>query len=186
MTPRNLSLEQEPPSQSSRVIYGRVEKRPEPAPFRPAWMDGPAARCGSLVKPRVWQTIDLGYEIPFTSIPSIIEEGFRAEQDRVMKRGEEGLAEHYQIARNCLLEYREAWFCDVLLMLVLTVFSSCRARESDYYRRATQDGPQTVCGEPGHTHALVRATQRVPLGEGLGDSSPRLGNDERAPEAGRQ
>jgi hypothetical protein len=124
MIPSNLSLKQEPPSQSSRVIYGRVEKRPEPAPFRSAWIDGPAARCGSLVKLRVWQTIDLGYEIPFTSIPSVIKEGFRAEQDRVMNRGDPGLAAHYELAQNYLLEYREAWFCDILLMLVLTIFSS--------------------------------------------------------------
>jgi hypothetical protein len=119
----NPTTHQEPGSQSSRVIHGRVEKRPKPAPFRPAWMDGPVARSSSPVKPQVWQTIDLGYKVPFTSIPSIIIEGSRAEQDRVMKR-DPGLAEHYQIARNYLVEYREAWFCDVLLMLVLTVFSS--------------------------------------------------------------
>jgi hypothetical protein len=124
----NPPTQREPVHQGSRVIHGRVEKRseqrPEPARFRPAWLDGPVARSSSPAKPRIWHTIDLGYEIPFASIPSIINEGFRAKQDRVMKRGDPGLAEHYQIAQNCLLEYREFWFCDILFMIVLTVISS--------------------------------------------------------------
>jgi hypothetical protein len=140
MAPNNPPLKQEPLSQSSRVIDSRIEKRPDPAPFRPAWMDRPSTRPSAPV-PRVWQTIDLGYEVPFTSVPSVIKEGFYAEIDRVIKR-DMGLAEHYQTALNCLADHRESWQCELLLMLVLTVFSSSVVPSVTAESRVIDVGPR--------------------------------------------
>lgn len=93
-----------------------------------------AARPGSLkraaieaehraARPAKRQVIDLGHEVPFTSIPKIVEDGFRA-QEKIFAKGNQRILEHYHIARNCLQRSLGDPLCDVLLMLVLTLSAS--------------------------------------------------------------
>jgi hypothetical protein len=93
-----------------------------------------AARPGSLkraaieaesraLQPSKRQKIDLGSEIPFTCIPSIIADGFRA-QEKILAKGNQKILEHYHVARNCLERHLGDPLCDVLLMLVLTLSAS--------------------------------------------------------------
>ena len=66
--------------------------------------------------------VDFGCAIPFTTIPPLVEDGFR-ECDRVMRAGDSRVLEHYHTARQCLAECLGQPTCDVMLMLVLTLAS---------------------------------------------------------------
>jgi hypothetical protein len=83
----------------------------------------------------------LGYEVPFSSVPSVIKEGFRAEQHRVIRRDLK-LAAHYELAENCLVEHRESWQCELLLMIVLTVLSSSVIPSVAAESRVIKAGPR--------------------------------------------
>lgn len=75
------------------------------------------------MQPLKKQVIDFGYAIPFTTIPSLIEEGFRA-QEKLFAKGNQKVLEHYHVARNCLQRHLGNPVCDLLLMLVLTLSMS--------------------------------------------------------------
>ena len=119
-----------PGSYCSRITYRRVVRLVgHIAPIRAI-----AARPGSLKRaaieaesragqPRKRQAIDLGCEIPFTCIPTIVDDGFRA-QEKIFAKGNQKILEHYHVARNCLERSLGDPLCDVLLMLVLTFSSS--------------------------------------------------------------
>ena len=93
-----------------------------------------AARPGSLKREAMeaeWQVerppkrraIDLGSEVPFKQIPSIVEEGFQ-KLAKIFAQGNSKVREHYYVARNCLEECLGDPLCDVLLMLVVMLSSS--------------------------------------------------------------
>jgi hypothetical protein len=67
--------------------------------------------------------IDFGCAIPFDAIPQLVEDGFR-QQENQFRKGNQGILEHYQTARQCLAESLGDPLCDLMLMLVLTLASS--------------------------------------------------------------
>ncbi|KAH8723300.1 hypothetical protein GQ44DRAFT_804304 [Phaeosphaeriaceae sp. PMI808] len=67
--------------------------------------------------------IDFGCIIPFTTIPPVVEDGFRLLTD-VFSNGYHTIWNHYQVARQCLIECLGDPICDVMLMMVLTLASS--------------------------------------------------------------
>jgi hypothetical protein len=69
------------------------------------------------------QVIDLGCGIPIETIPKVIQSGF-ASLDKIFKSGNQGVLNHYQTARNCLVKCLGDPLCDLMLMLVLTVAAS--------------------------------------------------------------
>lgn len=69
------------------------------------------------------QVIDLGGPIPFKSLPPLIVKGFALLLKPSAVRDEK-VAEHYQTARNCLVESLGDPLCDLLLMLAVTYGSS--------------------------------------------------------------
>lgn len=69
------------------------------------------------------QRINLGSEIPFTRIPTIVANGFKA-QEKLFASGNQKILEHYHVARNCLERNLGDPLCDVLLMLALTLSAS--------------------------------------------------------------
>jgi hypothetical protein len=119
-----------PGSHCSRITYRRVVRLiGHTAPIRAI-----AARPGSLkreaieaegraARPAKRQAIDLGCKVPFTSIPAIVDDGFRA-QEKIFAKGNQKILGHYHIARNCLQRSLGDPLCDVLLMLVLTFSAS--------------------------------------------------------------
>lgn len=119
-----------PGSHCSRITYRRVVRLvSHTAPLRAI-----AARPGSLKRaaieaesrarrPMKRQAIDLGCEVPFTCIPDIVNNGFRA-QEKIFAKGNQKILEHYHVARNCLERSLGDPLCDVLLMLVLTFSAS--------------------------------------------------------------
>jgi hypothetical protein len=119
-----------PGTYCSRITYRRVVRLVgHIAPIRAI-----AARPGSLKRaaieaesragrPMKRQAIDFGYEIPFTSVPSVIHDGFQA-QEKILAKGNQKILEHYHVARNCLERSLGDPLCDVLLMLVLTFSAS--------------------------------------------------------------
>jgi hypothetical protein len=119
-----------PGSHCSRITYRRVVRLVgHTAPIRAI-----AARPGSLKRaaleaesraerPRKRQVVDLGGEVPFTSIPTIVHDGFRA-QEKIFAKGNQKILEHYHVARNCLERSLGDPLCDVLLMLVLAFSAS--------------------------------------------------------------
>jgi hypothetical protein len=68
------------------------------------------------------RVIDFRYDIPFTEIPVLIEDGFEAQ--RGLPNGDVKVLAHFQAARDCLLRSLGEPICDVLLMIVLTFCSS--------------------------------------------------------------
>jgi len=119
-----------PGSHCSRITYRRVVKLVGQAPPTRAIV----ARPGSLKRaaieaetcadrPLKQRVIDLGSDIPFTCVPKMIDEGFRA-QKKILAKGNQKIMEHYHVARHCLEECLGDPLCDLLLMLVLTVSSS--------------------------------------------------------------
>ena len=69
------------------------------------------------------QVIGFGSEIPFTSIPRSVDDGFQA-QEKILAMGNQKILEHYHVARNCLERSLGDPLCDVLLMLVLAFSES--------------------------------------------------------------
>ena len=119
-----------PGSHCSRITHRRVVRLVGHTPPVRAI----AARPGSLkraaieaesraARPVKRQAIDLGYEVPFTRIPTIVEDGFRA-QEKILAKGNQEILGHYHVARNCLERSLGDPLCDVLLMLVLTFSAS--------------------------------------------------------------
>lgn len=119
-----------PGSHCSRITYRRVVKLVGHGPPKRAI----AARPGSLKRAAIEAqilaerpvkrlAIDLGCEIPFTSVPAVVDEGFKA-QEKVLAKGNPRIAAHYHVARNCLESCLGDPLCDLLLMLVLTFRSS--------------------------------------------------------------
>lgn len=76
-----------------------------------------------IERPVKRRAIDLGYDIPFTSVPEVIQEGFK-EQERILQKGNQNIEAHFHVARNCLESCLGDPLCDLLLMLVLTFSSS--------------------------------------------------------------
>lgn len=119
-----------PGSHRSLITYRRVVRLVGVAtPIRVM-----AARAGSLKRdameaelrvqqPKKRRVINMGCEIPFTRIPELVEDGFRA-LDKIFTKGDPKVREHYHFARNCLEECLGDPVCDVLLMLVITYGSS--------------------------------------------------------------
>jgi hypothetical protein len=69
------------------------------------------------------QVIDLGSDIPFVTIPPIVEAGFRG-LEKLFATGNAQVFQHYHVARNCLEQCLGDPLCDLLLMIVLTLSSS--------------------------------------------------------------
>jgi hypothetical protein len=71
------------------------------------------------------QQISFGCAIPFKGIPRLIEQGFE-KLDRLFQgdKGNQGIREHYQLARIVLQGCLGDPCCDVMLMLVMTLASS--------------------------------------------------------------
>jgi hypothetical protein len=67
--------------------------------------------------------IDLGGDIPFKRIPRLVDLGF-ASLLKPSAIKDEKVVEHYQVARNCLVECLGDPLCDLLLMLAVTYGSS--------------------------------------------------------------
>jgi hypothetical protein len=119
-----------PGSHCSHITYRRVVKLVGQAPptrvivARPGSLKRAAIEAEiSADRPAKRQVIDLGSNIPFTQVPKIIDEGFRA-QEKILAKGNQKIMEHYHVARHCLEECLGDPLCDLLLMLVLTVSSS--------------------------------------------------------------
>ncbi len=56
----------------------------------------------------------LGYRIPFESVPEIIKGGFRA-QEVLLKKGDQRVLEHHQLALHCLEKCLGDPLCDLCL-----------------------------------------------------------------------
>jgi hypothetical protein len=71
------------------------------------------------------QQISFGCVIPFKEIPRLVEQGFE-KLDKLFQdgKGNQGIREHYQLARIVLQGCLGDPCCDVMLMLVLTLASS--------------------------------------------------------------
>ncbi len=70
-------------------------------------------------------TINFGCQIPFTSVPTLIQDGFAGLYMQFSKASSNRrVLEHYQTAYGCLGECLGSPLCDVMLMLVLTLASS--------------------------------------------------------------
>jgi hypothetical protein len=69
------------------------------------------------------RVIDFGYKIPFDTVPEIIKAGFRS-QEMLLRRGDQRVLEHYQLALHCLEKCLGDPLCDLMLMMVLTLSSS--------------------------------------------------------------
>jgi hypothetical protein len=67
--------------------------------------------------------VDFGCVIPFNTIPPLVDHGFRL-QEKNFKKGDQRVLEHYQVARQCLVECLGNPLCDVMLMMVLTLAAS--------------------------------------------------------------
>ncbi len=119
-----------PGTYCSRITYRRVVRLighlapPRAIAARPGSLKRAAIEAESRVgRPRPRQVIDFGYAIPFTVVPTLVDDGFRA-QERVFAKGNQRILEHYHVARNCLERSLGDPLCDVLLMLVLTFSNS--------------------------------------------------------------
>ncbi|KAH7334190.1 hypothetical protein BKA66DRAFT_480077 [Pyrenochaeta sp. MPI-SDFR-AT-0127] len=100
-----------PGSYQSKLSYRRVIRLVGSAPSALAI----AARPGSLKRAAIEaehrakrpanrrRVIDFGYSIPFNTIPQLIEDGFR-QQEQNFRKGNQSILEHYQVARQCLGE----------------------------------------------------------------------------------
>ncbi|KAF2174792.1 hypothetical protein K469DRAFT_770346 [Zopfia rhizophila CBS 207.26] len=120
-----------PGSYQSRLSYRRVVRLVGSTPPALAL----TARPGSLKRAAIEaehrakrpanrkMVIDLGCAIPFTTIPQLVDKGFRL-QEKNFKKGDGRVLEHYQVARQCLVQCLGDPLCDVMLMMVLTLASS--------------------------------------------------------------
>lgn len=85
--------------------------------------------------------IDFGYTIPFSEIPQIIEEGFKACRLQFAD-GDQRILAHYETARECLAHVLGNPLCDLLLMIVLTLSSSTVTPRLPVGEREFKDGPR--------------------------------------------
>ena len=120
-----------PGSYQSRLSYRRVVRLVGSTPLVAAL----TARPGSLKRAAIEaerkakrpanqkMVIDFGCPIPFTTIPELIKNGFQL-QEKNFKQGDQRVLEHYQVARQCLVECLGDPLCDVMLMMALTLASS--------------------------------------------------------------
>lgn len=146
------SIEWVPGSHRSKLTHRRVVMLVGVAPSRSAL----AARPGSLKRAAIEaeqrsasagkkRKIDFGYPIPFITIPAIIENGF-TKQEKQFKRGNLKILEHYQVARNCLVQCLGDPLCDLMLMMVLTICASsvtpCVAPNTRGFGKGAQKGAQ--------------------------------------------
>lgn len=69
------------------------------------------------------QTIDFGCEIPFTTVPKMIADGF-SELDKLFQKGNQSVLNHYHAAHMCLVDSLGDYRCDLMLMLALTMAGS--------------------------------------------------------------
>ncbi|KAL7916952.1 hypothetical protein ACQKWADRAFT_325029 [Trichoderma austrokoningii] len=69
------------------------------------------------------QTIDFGCEIPFTTVPKLIADGF-SELDKLFQKGNKSVLNHYHAAHMCLVDSLGDYRCDLMLMLALTMAGS--------------------------------------------------------------
>lgn len=91
---------------------------------RPRSLKRAAIEAECIVRrPQKRQAINLGCEVLFTSIPAIVNDGFRA-LEKIFAQGNQRILEHYYVARNCLERSLRYPLYDVLLMLVLTFSTS--------------------------------------------------------------
>lgn len=119
-----------PGSHCSRITYRRVVRLvghtapPRAIAARPGSLKRAAIEAESVAgRTKTRQAIDLGSEVPFTCVPTIIHDGFRA-QEKIFAKGNQKILEHYHVARNCLQRSLGDPLCDVLLILVLTFSAS--------------------------------------------------------------
>lgn len=120
-----------PGSYRSKLSYKRVVRLVGSAPPVLAI----AARPGSLKRAAIEaehkakrpslrnKAIHFGCTIPFATIPKLVEDGF-LEQEKTFRKGNQGILEHYQTARQCLAQCLGDPLCDLMLILVLTLASS--------------------------------------------------------------
>ncbi len=69
------------------------------------------------------RVIDFGCAVPFQKMPKTVREGFE-KLDRIFEQGDQGVLDHYHVARNCLEKCLGDPLYDVMMMLVLTLASS--------------------------------------------------------------
>jgi len=119
-----------PGSHRSRITSRRVVKLVGYMPAvqavtaRPGSLKRRAIEAESQASQRVKrQAIRLGSEVPFTTIPVRVDEGFRR-LEKLFAKGNVRVLEHYHTARNCLGQCLGDPLCDLLLMIVLTLSSS--------------------------------------------------------------
>ncbi|KAF9775753.1 hypothetical protein IL306_006119 [Fusarium sp. DS 682] len=86
-------------------------------------------------------TINFGSSIPFTEIPSCIEEGMELIRDLYATNRPRVLA-HYENSRACLEQALGDPLCDLLLMIVLTFTSSTVTPALPPYRTSFEGGPK--------------------------------------------
>lgn len=127
------------PTPPSRVLAAR------PGSLKREAMEA-VLRVAEQKRPRRRRVIELGGDIPFTELPQLVDDGFAA----LLKpsAGRDGkVVEHYQTARNCLVECLGEPLCDLLLMLAVTYGSSSvtptvDARGQGFVDGKQKDGPQ--------------------------------------------
>ncbi|GKU12187.1 unnamed protein product [Fusarium langsethiae] len=83
---------------------------------------------GDGKRPRTRPQINLGYGLPFTVVPDIVEKGF-AELQRLFEKGDQGVRSHYSLAYCCLTECLEDPLCDLMLILTLAITASSATPE---------------------------------------------------------
>ncbi|KAF4429574.1 hypothetical protein F53441_14011 [Fusarium austroafricanum] len=86
-------------------------------------------------------TINFGSSIPFTEIPSCIEEGMELIRDLYATNRPRVLA-HYENSRACLEQALGDPLCDLLLMIVLTFTSSTVTPALPPYKTSFEGGPK--------------------------------------------
>ena len=110
---------------TSRAVVRLVGMTPSKALLatRPGTLKRAAVEASENTKrPRLQRRIDFGCEIPFTKIPSLVDEGLRA-QDKQFEKGDGGIREHYCMVRHCLDDCLGDPLCDLMLMYTLTLAS---------------------------------------------------------------
>jgi hypothetical protein len=79
------------------------------------------------VAPAQRRVIDFGCAVPFTEVPRRIEEEFRKLESAFRNRAKsQGVIEHYRLAYRTLSSHLGEPYCDLLLMLVLTLAASAQ------------------------------------------------------------
>ncbi|KJK73426.1 hypothetical protein H634G_11351 [Metarhizium anisopliae BRIP 53293] len=101
-------------------------------------------------------SIDFQCDIPFTNVPRIIDEGFKACRQTLKDRDHRVLA-HYELARECLEQNLHDPLCELLLIMVLTIASSSVTPEVPLHARQFTAGPRR---DPG-LFAVALATRML-------------------------